>query len=170
MEARVLRPQEGRAYAALRLLQAQEDLSRLAPDMQAESVALAAAGPDRVIERYVAGGAVLWGAFDGASLVGAIATVRQSSLRVRTYLWVWGLYVRAPYRGTPASRVLADAAFDWCERQPRGERVFGAFDVLNLRARRFCDRHHFQRPDEDADALGIPKPPGFLLVERMRTK
>lgn len=95
-----------------------------------------------------------------------VAVSRRFSARVLSYLWIWGLYVRPHYRGTPASRALVTAALAWCEQQPPEQRLFGAFEVSNVRATRFCQRFGFQRPDEGESILD--RPPGCTLVERLR--
>jgi len=168
MEARVLRPQEGRSYAALRVEEFRERTSSCrAPELQKELEALAR-GPDQLIATYMATATALWGAFDGGMLVGTVAVSRRLSAHVWPYLWMWGLYVRPAYRGTAASRLLVNPAFAWCEHQPPQHRLFGAYDVLNLRARRFCDRHGFGAFAGHEVAFELPRPRGFTLVERPR--
>lgn len=167
MEARVLLPQDGRAYAVLRAQEAEEGPPPPATELRDERTALAR-DPAEVLERYLASGTVVWGAYDGTTLAGALGISRRFSVRVLTHLWVWGMYVRPQYRGTPASRMLMTAALGWCERQPREQRVFGAYDVFNVRAYRFCERYGIHGPREGADLLGEAKPPGHTLVECVR--
>lgn len=168
MEARILRPDDGRSYAVLHVEEHRERTSSCrARELQRELDDLAG-GSDKLIARYLAIATVLWGVFDGGVLVGTMAVSRRVSAQVWPYLWAWGLYVRRPYRGTSASRLLAEAAFVWCEQQPAQQRLFGVYDVLNVRAHRFCGRHGFATIAADAVAFELPKPPGFTLVERPR--
>ena len=155
MEARTLLPADGRAYAALRQLQAKEGVPRSRRrelDIELERLAR---DPEAVIRNYLATGTMLWGADDGGSLVGTLAVSRRRSLRAGPYLWLWGLFVRSPYRGTPASRVLMNAALAWSGAQPEGLRLFGAVTEDNLQARRFCDRHGFVRTVATARTLNL---------------
>lgn len=165
MEARCLLLKDGSAYAALRVQEVEEQPTQATTEQRDELAALKY-DPATVIGRYLANGTVIWGAYDGQTLVGALAISRRFSVRVLTYLWVWGLYVRPHYRGTPASRALMTAALGWCEQQSPAQRVFGAYDTLNLRAIHFCQRYGFLAPEEGPAVLGDEAcPPSYVLVE-----
>lgn len=162
-------PKDGSAYAALRVQEVEERPTQ-ATTKQRDELAALTQDPAAVIGRYLANGTVIWGAYDGQTLVGALAISRRFSVRVLTYLWIWGLYVRPHYRGTPASRALMTAALGWCELQPPAQRIFGAYDTLNLRAIRFCQRYGFLAPEEGPGVLGDEVfPPNYILVECIRT-
>jgi GNAT superfamily N-acetyltransferase len=106
---------------------------------------------------------------DGAQLVGVVAVSHRRSLWVTDHLWLWGLYVRPRYRGTPVSRRLMEAALAWCERQPHEARLFAAFGLDNAKAWRCFSRWSFWPPAEPAAGLGeLEMRPGDLLVERER--
>lgn len=168
MEARLLLPEDGRAYAALRAGELETQAAGTTSPALVLELGRLARQPSNVIRDYYATHTVIWGAFDRDLLVGTLAATRRSSTRLAHYLWLWGLFVRPPYRGTPASRVLITAALDLCERQPLEWRLFGSFDAPNVRAYRFCERYGFAPIAEDAAALDLPCPAGDIVVERPR--
>lgn len=167
MEARLLLPEDGRAYAALRVYEAEAPLSGPASSVLALELARLARGPGDVIRNYLDSDTLLWGAFDRHALVGTLAVSRRFTVVVADHLWLWGLFVRPHYRGTPASRVLITAAVEARERRPPEWRLFGAFDVRNLRASRFCERHGFA-PVADAFARHLRRSRDETVVERPR--
>lgn len=168
MEARFLRPEDGRAYAALRAQQAAERAARSAWSELGTELKQLAQGADETIRHYLMTGTAVWGAFDGPSLVGALAVSPRYAVRAGHYLWLWGLFVRPPYRGTPASRRLMEAALAWCEAQSSPRRLFGAFDPDNLQALRFCERYGFVPADVTAKTLGQWSLADGVMVEFLR--
>src|SRR5688500_6017046 len=75
----------------------------------------------------VLGGTNIWGAMNQGRLIGVLALSRKCGGAIGEYLWLWGLYVRPPYRGTPASRALIEAALKSAEREPDGVRLFASY-------------------------------------------
>lgn len=168
MEARLLLPEDGRAYAALRAVELEARGVGPAQTALALELARLVRSPGDVIRNYLASETAIFGAFDREALVGALAVSRRFSPPLAHYLWLWGLFVRSPYRGTPASRVLMTAALDVCERQPPDWRLFGAFPASNVRAARFCERFGLAPIAEDVATLGLPQAVGEVVVERVR--
>lgn len=168
MEARPLRPSGGRAYAALRMQQAGGHPSHLPSSELWIELCHLVLDPDAMIQYYLISGTALWGVLDGPSLVGTLASSRRFSASAVTYLWLWGLFVRPHYRGTPASCALMAAALAWCNAQPAGQRVFAALDADNLRVHRFCDRYGCRPTDATTETLGLWFSVGDNLVEFLR--
>ena len=168
MDTRPLLPREGRTYAGLRKCEADEYAPEPAPLALAAELARLAHGAEEVIQDYLADDTVVWGTFDREPLVGTLAVSRRFSKQVGWYLWLWGLYVRPPYRGTPVSGELINGVLAWCHFQPPEQRVFGVLEPGNLRAQWFCERHGLLPVDDAALKFGLRLSPDEILVERPR--
>lgn len=167
MEARLLLPEDGRAYAALRVHEAEAPPPGPVSSAFTLELTRLARGPNEVIANYLATDTLLGGVFDGSALVGTLAVSLRFSVAVADHLWLWGLFVHQHYRSTPAARVLVSAAAEACERRPPAWRLFGAFHARNLCASRFCERHGFV-PVTDAVARHLRRSCDDIVVERPR--
>lgn len=143
MEVRILKEQDTRRYIELRTQAASECPWSTAWNLEEEMFLLA--------DRATAGmpphprqDTVVWGVHDGHLLAGVLAVSRQFNLHVGNHLWLWGLYIRPRYRGTPASRLLMDAMLAWCRKVPADERLLGSCRGSNQRARLFLSRWGFE--------------------------
>lgn len=159
----------GRAYASLRGLQFQEHPERRpSPELLVERNHLAH-DANGLVQHYIENHTTLWGAYDRNLLVGTLGSSRRFSKRMGCYLWLWGLFVRTAYRGTPASRSLMATVLGRSDPQRSAERVFGAYDAENLHARRFVERYGYAPADGANKMLGLWfKRPGDIIVEFTR--
>lgn len=89
MEARLLLPEDGRAYAALRASELETQAAATTSPVLVLELARLARQPGNVIRDYYATHTVIWGAFDRDLLVGTLAATRRSSTRLAHYLWLW---------------------------------------------------------------------------------
>lgn len=168
MEARRLSDDDARAYLSLRVQAVKEDRPVLTPELQHE-LATFAGNPSRAIAAHSNEGTCLWGVYDRQALAGVVAVSHRFTVQALSHLWLWGLYVRSAYRGTPVSRVLMQATLEWCEGEPPGHRLFAAYDEGNYRARQFFERWDFHAPGDGLRSLGPTAPlAGQVLVERGR--
>lgn len=168
MEVRILKGQDTRRYIELRTLAASECPWSATGNPKEEMFLLA--------DRATAGtpphprqDTIVWGVNDGYLLAGTLAVSRQFNLHADNHLWLWGLYVRPRYRGTPASRLLMDAMLAWCRKIPTDERLLGSCHGSNQRARLFLTRWGFQVVALSEYPMAIQGvEAGGVLVERER--
>jgi GNAT superfamily N-acetyltransferase len=78
----------------------------------ADDVALMADSVQRFLDQPE--GQVVFGCFDGASLVGMIGLVRGSKVKQRHKATLWGLYVQPQVRSRGVGRSLLDATLEQC--------------------------------------------------------
>jgi GNAT superfamily N-acetyltransferase len=111
----------------------------------------------------------VWGVHDGHLLAGMLAVSRRFNVHVGNHLWLWGLYVRPRYRGTPASRLLMDAMLAWCKVQSEDECLLASCQASSQRAMLFLSRWGFHVVPVTSDLRGIMGvDAGSVLVERER--
>jgi len=167
MEARILQGRDDKRYMALRTQAANERSAQSTLDLERE-LFLFADHSTAVIAQHGLQGTVVWGAYDGRALVGTLALSRQLGIADACYLWLWGLYVRPRYRGTPASRLLMEAMLAWCEGEPMDRRLLSSFEPSNHRGRLFLGRWGFERADAIPDPYLWKCVGDRVLVERER--
>src|SRR3546814_17991166 len=71
-----------------------------------------------LLERYEHEGTSLWGAFDGQVLAGVLCLSWRIGIESPDEALLWGLHVLPRYRGTAVSRLLMEAAVEWCGVNP----------------------------------------------------
>lgn len=142
MEVRILEERDTKRYMALRAQAANEYPKYPDRDLDRELFHFAD-HPTTVMSEHTRQGTVVWGAYDGYLLVGTLAISRRFDVVAGHYLWLWGLYVRPRYRGTPASRLLMEAMLAWCGGEARDRRLLSAYDRSNEQAARFLYRWGF---------------------------
>lgn len=162
MEVKLLKEPDTEQYAKLRLQAIGEGFT-VAPLGHAMSFrAMAMTG--------LCGDTQVWGAFDETRLAGVAALSNGSGIASAGYLWLWGLYVRPSYRGTPASRCLMEMALEAVERAPDEVRLLAAYAENNYRAHQLFTRWAFH-PCGSRPASRLPAVlPGEVLVERHRRR
>lgn len=168
MEARILSDCDARKYRELRQNEAREDGQKISGELRQE-LELFDQYQHQIMTTYASCGTRVWGAFDDQSLAGVVAmSYMQLAVHPRN-LWLWGLYVRPKYRGTPASRVLMESVLRWSERNAPDCRLFGACDPLNVSALQFLHRYGFQLPADSQSLANEGRvPPRLVLVELLR--
>ena len=166
---RLLRMDESR-YQRLRLEAAQED-SWIPTREVVRELELFRRDVPHILHAHDRGGTQVWGVFDDMTLAGVIAVSPVSLAGNRPQLWLWGLYVRPRFRGTPASRALLGTAQAWGERQQPDGALLGAYHRHNRHAARFVDRYGFQLSGHqtEAEAAGLITPEEIVVECSHRT-
>lgn len=168
MEARILQERDTKRYIELRAQAVSECPGHTTGDFKEELFLLADHATEGM-SRHARQGTVVWGAHDGHLLAGTLAVSRRFNVHVGNHLWLWGLYVRPRYRGTPASRLLMDAMLVWCRNVPADERLLGSCRGSDRPARLFLARWGFQVIPAAAYPMAIQGfEKGDVLVERER--
>lgn len=163
MEARILTDLDGKKYREVRRKAADESEWNASDELRQEGE-LFDHDPNRVMTIHRGQGTRVWGAFDDMLLAGVMAMSYLQLLNHPRNLWLWGLYVRPKYRGTPASRMLMESVLRWREEHAPGHRLLGACDPGNLNVARFLDRYGFQPPADHQSLMSASMLPRRLLL------
>jgi GNAT superfamily N-acetyltransferase len=103
---RPLRPNEAELYREIRL-----EALRLHPTSLSAAFEQEAARPmDHFVERLT--GNVIFGGFRNGALLGCVGFQREAGQKRTHKGHLWGMYVRAPARGTGLARLLVDAVIE----------------------------------------------------------
>lgn len=96
---------------------------------------------------------VIFGAFEGAQLAGAVGMARDHHRKSSHKAHLWGMFVRPPYRGRGIGRALVDAAVARARVMPGITRVDLAVSSVAASARRLYQRAGFAVWGTEPDAL-----------------
>jgi GNAT superfamily N-acetyltransferase len=149
LTVRPLRPDEAAPLRDLRL----EALAD-SPAAFAERIEVARAMGGEDFSAALADG-TLWGAFDGADLVGMAGLDRHVGANVEHKATIWGVYVRPAARGAGAAAALFVALIGHARAVGVEILELGVGD-FNRRARRFYERMGFVAYGLERRALKLP--------------
>ncbi len=106
----------------------------------------------RLVERP---GHVVFGAFDGDSLVGMAGLARETLIQTRHKGHIWGMYVAADARGHGVARELMQAALAHARETPGIAKVTLSVDTANVAAIALYESLGFVVFAREADAVRL---------------
>lgn len=109
---------------------------------------------------------IVLGAFVGDALVGSIGLERESRVKVRHLMDVFGMMVADAHRGRGIGGALLDAGIAEARRTPGVERLVLSVTASNAGAIRLYERAGFVAYGEFADAIRVD---GRSLAKRLMT-
>jgi len=102
-----------------------------------------AAGMAALLDAYAAEGTTVLGAFEHEALLGVVVLSRRLSPKYRHKMFLWGMYVFEPYRGSGIAQTLMKAAIGHCRSLQDVIAVTLQVTVSNQRGRRFYEGFGF---------------------------
>lgn len=125
-------------------------------------------GRTNVLAAYEARGTHVWGVFNTLSLVGAVALSPVYCDIKHRHLWLWGLYVKPRFRGTPVSRCLMRSAQIWAGAQQPGTAIIGTYHRDNRHAKQLVERFGFLESELEAKIRhdGLARPDDVVVEFR----
>lgn len=153
VEVRPIRPDEWRAYRALRL-EALEDT----PKAFGEDHADAKGYPDSSWKERFRTGAVYFGAFRDGQLLGTACYVRENGGRMRHRAGIYGVYISPVLRGSGASSQLMQAVLDHARAEGCLQVHLGV-GAFNAAARKVYERLGFEPYGTEPRALIVDGEP-----------
>ena len=96
---------------------------------------------------------VLFGAFDGETLVGAVGLIRERHRKASHKMQVWGMFVTAAHRRRGIAAALLDATIRHARTVPGIAWVHLVVSSAAPEARRLYERAGFRQWGEEPDAL-----------------
>ena len=105
-----------------------------------------AAGPDNIealISSYPTEATHVFGAFDGARLIGVTALSRRLSSKYKHKVFLWGMYVMPELRGRGIAQSLMQATIDWTTEHPEILSISLQVTVSNIRGQQFYKHYGF---------------------------
>jgi len=100
-------------------------------------------GVSSLLSGYSAEGTIVFGAFEGEQLFGALALSRKPSAKYRHKAFLWGMYIFPEYRGAGVAQALMQAAIAWAEEQPEIIAITLQVTLSNIRGQQFYKRFGF---------------------------
>ena len=142
MIIREVAPADASTYFSLRV-QSEQEYPQFVGFNTERELAAEHSGIVAMLSSYRSEGTIVWGAFEGIRIVGALALSQRPSRKYAHKALLWGMYVIPEFRGSGAAQALMNTAITWATEHPEIVAITLQVALSNIRALQFYKRVGF---------------------------